>query len=272
MARSPSSTHLPTLLTLLLLLFHALPPIAANVNIPFRIDYGTGNLATNRDPNNKGQTEKKRFTQRMQAARAAETESHWSDAYTVNCTSSAYLDAEIYSLQPEKLDPGWSWAADRLDECMRGPYPGDFDGGDNDGKPRVIRVDFDQLPIPVRKWIEEHPEQDPQTWRNWFKSFVMAVNDFCVVDGVVFFAPATLKQYLPLFAVESGEECGGVLTDLRLYGKDVDGLRVGGNLLGKSEIGNTLRVKTIAHVFREKRSANDKTAASQDATDAQEEL
>lgn len=72
---------------------------------------------------------------------------------------------------------------------------------------------------------------------------------FLVKDGVCFFAPGTVLEFLPLFiGGEEGEAppCGGVFDDLKMYGKDVGGERVTGEIMGKLEIENSVSLELRA--------------------------
>lgn len=115
--------------------------------------------------------------------------------YDVVCETSAEICAEIYPLDLSDLHPQIAWAGAELKAMFTGqPYPGDYNMPEHPDGFRIVRVDFDQLPGTIRGWIESHPEQ----------------RSFCVVDGVVFFAPGVILDMLGLFAGEGEGECKGM--------------------------------------------------------------
>lgn len=207
-------------------------------NTRFRVDFGSGDfMHQGAGPQGSKLSEKEKFMARMNAARAPKQKS-WDDDYETICSSSAYIEAESMPFDPENPDPGWAWAAERLDACQHGPYPGGF-SADEEGW-RILRVDFETLPEPVRKYFEAHRKN----------------GKLCVIDGVALFPPGVVLEWLPLFA-STGKECEGKLDNLLRYGKDVGGERVGGLLLGKTEIGNSVRFQVRADLMRRKREKDE---------------
>ncbi|KAJ5965969.1 hypothetical protein N7481_012683 [Penicillium waksmanii] len=94
--------------------------------------------------------------------------------YDVVCETSTDISAEIYPLDPSNLHPQIAWAAAEIEALFTGqPYPGDYNMPKHPDGFRVVRADLDQLPSTIQGWIEGHPGQ----------------KSFCVVEGVVFFAP-----------------------------------------------------------------------------------
>ena len=77
-------------------------------------------------------------------------------------------------------------------------------------------------------------------------------------DGVCFFVPGTVLEFLPIFV--GGKKDGGAqpcrdaFEDLERYGKDVGEERVSGGAMGKLEIGNsvTLQLRAEKMVRKEK--------------------
>lgn len=115
--------------------------------------------------------------------------------YNVVCETSTDISAEIYPLDPSNLHPQIAWAAAEIEALFTGqPYPGDYNMPKHPDGFRVVRADLDQLPSTIRGWIEGHPGQ----------------KSFCVVDGVVFFAPGVILEMLGLFAGEGERECKGM--------------------------------------------------------------
>jgi hypothetical protein len=115
--------------------------------------------------------------------------------YDVVCETSADISAEIYPLDPSNLHPQIAWAAAEIEVLFSGqPYPGDYNVPKHPDGFRIVRADLNQLPVTVRGWIEGHPGQ----------------KSFCVVDGVVFFAPGVILEMGGLFAGEGEGECKGL--------------------------------------------------------------
>lgn len=210
-----------------------------NNNNKFRVDFGSGDFMHGGSGSTDSKmSEKEKFIARMNAARSPKKEKSWDDDYSTICSSSAYLDAESMPFDSSDPDPGWAWAAERLDACQHGPYPGGF-SADEEGW-RLLRVEFGDLAEPVRKYYEAHP----------------ANGKLCVIDGVALFPPGVVLEWLPLFA-STGDECEGKFNDLERYGKDVGGERVGGSIMGKSEIGSSVRVQVKADLMRRKATGKD---------------
>ena len=223
----------------LLTLLTTIPLALAVVDVKISIDYGNAGSApslpsngpvptgTDGKPLSPGAAA---FKARMEAARAP-PQPHWSDAFKTVCSTTAQLSFESYPIdnldEPEKLDPGVRWAAKELDVFFdEVPYPGGFSASEEGF--RVLRIDFADLNAKVRDWVTDPYNKNQKS--------------IYVKDGVAFFAPAVVWEFLPLFVGEVGE-CGGAFADLKRYGKEVGGERTSGALMGKTEIGNSVTVQ-----------------------------
>lgn len=118
------------------------------------------------------------------------------DEYEVICRTSVDIDAEIYPLDPDNLHPKIAWAEAPLKEMFTDvPYPGEcYEFMHPDGF-RLVKIDYAELPSPVKQWITENPDQ----------------NSIAVVDGVAFFAPGVILYLRGLFAGAGEGACKGTL-------------------------------------------------------------
>lgn len=137
------------------------------------------------------------------------------------------------------MDPGIAWAAKEIDGFFTGPYPGGF-MAEEKGM-RLVRMDWKEMNPKVRKWVEGHGKQ----------------RSFLVIDGVCFFAPGTVLEFMPLFVEDEGE-CGDAFGDLEKYGKDVGGERLIGSIMGKVEIGNSVTLQLRMEKLKKKGSNKEK--------------
>ncbi|ERS97271.1 uncharacterized protein SPSK_02660 [Sporothrix schenckii 1099-18] len=141
--------------------------------------------------------------------------------------------------------------SDGIEKFIAGrTYPGSWDGVDHGGMQRdLLMMEWRELPVYVRKWIEDHemrrPEMDDgRTWRFMVfqkkskKAAATATEPAAPLraiptegaaastwtlpevadrDKVVFFAPGQLYPILPLFNAKGGGKCEDSFADLSRY-------------------------------------------------------
>ncbi|PWY95172.1 hypothetical protein BO94DRAFT_620649 [Aspergillus sclerotioniger CBS 115572] len=171
--------------------------------------------------------------------------------WSVECSTSAYLDSEIVAVNdPANPPKEIAWAFPFLDEYWKTddgedlPYPGDFNRFKHPDGFRILRVDYDALPAGVRRWREEEMETAEEMDRKLI----------AVLDGVAFFAPGVVTYLMPLFAtadvVGGHSACEDELMDLTNYHDPVkrrtDSARFVFRYGGRSQVGNSIRVQTVA--------------------------
>lgn len=133
-----------------------------------------------------------------------------SQTWQTDCRVSSTFEAEIYAVpDPAHAPKELAWAMNFLDDYWKTddggdlPYPGDFDRFMHRDGFRVIRIDYKDLPWPVRKYREQLLEEGKAVERKFIAEY----------KGVAFFAPGVVTWLAPLFAgkdVVSGQDsCKG---------------------------------------------------------------
>ncbi|CAI6086517.1 hypothetical protein V2G26_003571 [Clonostachys chloroleuca] len=205
-------------------------------------------------------------------------------AFDGSCEAVKQFKMYEYSLH-ELMEPAprglKQWAGGLKKLFSQREYPGGWSGYDRHGYDRaVLRMDYTDVPLAVREWIEEQERTDGPG-KGYFGVFEKPKSDDDDVDDVVavpsasevdrsqdenrvaIFAPGVIYHTLPLWAAE-GSECKDDLLDLTKYKPEV----AEGNVVGWAEhkspgFDNKAEFKVTARALKAKtKSTAEKEAKS----------
>lgn len=152
--------------------------------------------------------------------------------FSPSCEAEKTFHAREYLLDDLQVEPplGLEPWGDALKKIFKGrPYPGSWDGGDPHGYDRnLLMMEYSEVPIPVREWIEEQERTDgegkglfavyekPKDSQHKIQNVVKFPTKGMTPalrpldkKKVVLFAPGALYDLLPLWVAEKSD-CKGM--------------------------------------------------------------